>query len=88
MGYSNKTTVSRIEAKLDTMKIANAENLSISKGLKVVTLPLPTNYFTGRDEHLRTIEASFGLPKRQLNWEGNKDLYFTGQEEWAEHSWR
>ena len=62
------------------MKIANAENLSISKGLKVVTLPLPTNYFTGRDEYLRTIEANFGLPQTsiELGRQRRFVLYGTG----------
>ena len=48
------------------MKIAMAEKSSISKGLKIVTLPLPTDYFTGRDEYLRTIEASFDFSKTSV----------------------
>ena len=62
------------------MKIANAENRSISKGLKVVTLPLPTDYFTGRDEYLRTIEANFGLPQTsiELGRQRRFVLYGTG----------
>ena len=80
IGYSNETTVSRIEAKLDIMKIAILENPSISKGLKVVTLPLPTEYFTGRDEYLRTIETSFDLPKTSIELRRQRRfvLYGTG----------
>ena len=48
------------------MNIANAENRFISKGLKVVALPLPTKYFTGRDEYLKSIEAIFGLPQTSI----------------------
>ena len=62
------------------MNIANAENRFLSKGLKVVALPLPTKYFTGRDEYLRTIEASFDFPKAsaKLRRQRRFVLYGTG----------
>ena len=78
--YSNETTVSRMEADLKTLKITMAEKHSTVQGLKIVMLPLPTDHFTGRDEYLRTIEASFDFPKTsaKLRRQRRFVLYGTG----------
>ena len=60
-------TVIQMQAKLETMQIKKPEQPSITKRLKIVTLPLPAKFFTGRDEYLKTIETSFDFPKTSLD---------------------
>ena len=61
--YLTLITVTRIQADLETIKEKIPNQRSIAQGFKLVTLPLPADYFTGRDEYLEVIKASFDFPK-------------------------
>ena len=73
-------TVSQIRADLETIKERIPEKPSIIRGVKVVTLPPPTDYFTGRHEYLSTMEADFVFPKTsaELRRQRRLVLYGTG----------
>ena len=73
-------TVSQIRADLETIKERIPEKLSIIRGIKVVILPSPIDYFTGRHEYLSTMEAGFVFPKTsaELRKQRRFVLYGTG----------
>ena len=73
-------TVSRIEAKLDRIEMRIPDQRSLPQGKKMVTPPLPAEYFTGRDEYLGTMEDNFELPKTSVELRRQRRfvLYGTG----------
>ena len=78
-------TVSRMEAKLDRIELRipdrssiSLDQSSLSKGLKMVTLPLPTEFFTGRDEYLNTVEGCFEFPKSSIELGKQRRFVFHG----------
>ena len=67
--------------KLDKMiEMRIPDRLPLTKGLKLVKLPLPAEYFTGRDEYLKTVETSFDFPKTSVESKKQRRfvLYGTG----------
>ena len=48
---------------METIKERIPEKPSITRGVKVVIVPPPIDYFTGRHEYLSTMEAGFVFPK-------------------------
>ena len=65
--------------KLDrVIEMRTPDRPHLRAGLKLVRLPLPAEYFAGRDEYLKTIETCFEFPLTSVELRKRRGFVFYG----------